>query len=293
MNFLTNQISRSRKIAGVNLVGGIEVRISQYADDTVLFLDSTPDSVRGSLQELQTFSEMSGLKLNVEKTSCMMFGADGWCTTDNNFGLRWVHDMKVLGVVFTEDLKNVTEINIRPRLMQIEKEIVQWRRRHLTPFGKIAVIKSLLISKLVHLLAALPNPTAKTRKEIEKMFYNFIWGSKRDTIKRTRLTQDYAKGGLRMIDLNAFVDSLTLFLSGFFNANSVRGGRFGPPLRSRKLRSVETFCKRHWIGCDVISNFCKGHFQVRSILRSPEVTKGQISRKCLFFRKHSLLSPKV
>ena len=178
--------------------------------------------MRGSLQELQTFSEMSGLKLNVEKTSCMMFGADGWCTTDNNFGLRWVHDMKVLGVVFTKDLKNVTEINIRPRLMQIEKEIVQWRRRHLTPFGKIAVIKSLLISKLVHLLAALPNPTAKTRKEIEKMFYNFIWGSKRDAIKRTRLTQDYAKGGLRMIDLNAFIDSLKLsWLKRLFLSQSI------------------------------------------------------------------------
>ena len=40
---------------------------SQYADVTALFLDSTPGSVRGSLHELQRFSEMSGLKLNVEK----------------------------------------------------------------------------------------------------------------------------------------------------------------------------------------------------------------------------------
>ena len=210
VNFLTNQIIRSRKITGVKLVDGVEVRISQYADDTVLFLDSTPDSVRGSLQELQTFSEMSGLKLNVEKTSCMMFGADGRYTGENNFGLKWVQDMKVLGVVFPKNLKNVTEINIRPRLVQIEKEIVQWRRRYLTPFGKITVIKSLLISKLVHLLLALPNPTATMLKEIEKMFYNFIWGSKRDAIKRTRLIQNYANGGLRMIDINAFINSLKL-----------------------------------------------------------------------------------
>ena len=88
---------------------------------------------------------------------------------------------------------------------------------------------------------------------------------------------------LRIPATSSSRNCLTLFLSGFFNANSVRGGPIRPPLRSRKLRSVETFCKRHWIGCDVISNFCKGHFQVRSILRSPEVTKGQISRKWLFF----------
>ena len=222
VNLLTNQIAQSEKIAGVRLVKDVEVRISQYADDTVLFLDSTPDSVRGSLYELQRFSEMSGLKLNVEKTSCMMFGSEGWCTHRNNFGLKWVQEMKILGVVFSQDLRNIAEINLRPKLIQIQKEIVQWRRRHLTPFGKITVIKSLLISKIVHLFLALPNPTAETLKEMERMFYKFIWDGKRDSIKRTRLTQGYANGGLCMIEMKTFLNSLKLsWLRRLFLSQSV------------------------------------------------------------------------
>ena len=71
-----------------------------------------------------------------------MIGSEGWCTDGNNFGLKWVQEMEILGVVFSHYLRNIAEINLRLKLEEIQKEIVQWRRRHLTPFGKITVIKS-------------------------------------------------------------------------------------------------------------------------------------------------------
>ena len=48
-----------------------------------------------------------------------------------------------------------------------------------------------------------------------------------------------------------------------------------------KLRYLATSSERHKIDHDEFSNLSKGHFQVRSILRSPEVTKakGQTLRK--------------
>ena len=54
------------------------------------------------------------------------------------------------------------------------------------------------------------------------------------------------------------------------------GGGFISPLGSKKLRYLATSGKRHNIDCDEISNFYKGNFWVSSILRLPEVTKGQI-----------------
>ena len=55
------------------------------------------------------------------------------------------------------------------------------------------------------------------------------------------------------------------------------------PVLARKLRYLGISSKRHWIVIDEISNFYKGYSQVRSILRSPEVIKGQILRKSRFF----------
>ena len=42
------------------------------------------------------------------------------------------------------------------------------------------------------------------------MFFNFIWNNGPDKVKRSILTQNYDKGGLRMIDLHHFVASLKI-----------------------------------------------------------------------------------
>ena len=189
---------------------GIETKIAQYADDTVLFMDNTAGSIIGALEELETFSNMSGLKLNIEKTSCMSFGPNELNDDVNNLGINWVDKMKVLGVFFPKDIDNISEININPKLVQIRKEIDQWKRRHVTSIGRITVVKSLIMSKLVHLLIALPNPPLKLIKEMEQMFFHFVWGGKRDPLKRNMITQKYENGGLCMIDVTAFINSMKL-----------------------------------------------------------------------------------
>ena len=43
-----------------------------------------------------------------------------------------------------------------------------WSKRDLTPFGKVTVLNILIISKIVHLLIALPTPSVKIINEINK-----------------------------------------------------------------------------------------------------------------------------
>ena len=173
VNTLAQQIKRSKLLTGIRLSPNNEVRISQYADDTVLFLKNSHACIRGALQELKTFSDASGLGLNVEKTSCLEIGLPNQEHSENNYGLKWVSDMKILGIHFTNNSSNITQANLEPMLLQIEKEIILWRRRNLTTIGRITVIKSLLISKLVHLFTALPNPPQSELKKIEKLLFSF------------------------------------------------------------------------------------------------------------------------
>ena len=53
-------------------------------------------------------------------------------------------------------------------------EIGQWPKRDSTPFGKVTVLKSLVLSKIVYILISLPNPSKKYLKEFEKMFFSFL-----------------------------------------------------------------------------------------------------------------------
>ena len=45
-------------------------------------------------------------------------------------------------------------------------------------------------------------------KEINSIFYNFLWNGKGDKIKRNVMINDYSQGGLKMIDILSFNKSL-------------------------------------------------------------------------------------
>jgi hypothetical protein len=47
-----------------------------------------------------------------------------------------------------------------------------------TYIGRITVIKTLALSLLVQILTVLPNPPTQIMKEIQDMFYTFLWGLK-------------------------------------------------------------------------------------------------------------------
>ena len=79
------------------------------------------------------------------------------------------------------------DLNYIPVLEQIEKLFYRWNQRYLTPVGKIAVIKTLALSKLNHLFMALPNPSQDILRKIDNMFFKFIWNGKPDKIKRKTL----------------------------------------------------------------------------------------------------------
>ena len=48
----------------------------------------------------------------------------------------------------------------------------------------------------------------KAIKEVNKLFYVFLWNRKGDKIKRDIIINDYSNGGLKMIDIQSFSTSL-------------------------------------------------------------------------------------
>lgn len=95
-----------------------------------------------------------------------------------------------------------------------KKEINQWNKRHTTPIGRITLIKSLIISQMNHLFVSLslPSPSSKFIKDLNEILvlFNFLWKSKVDKIKRKQITQEYSNGGLKMIEINNYIQSLKL-----------------------------------------------------------------------------------
>ena len=73
---------------------------------------------------------------------------------------------------------------------------------------KSAVLKTFALPKIVYPLTVLQNPDLVTMKEIKSILYDFLRDSKPDKIARNIIIQDYPNGGLKMIDIECFVNSL-------------------------------------------------------------------------------------
>ena len=97
-------------------------------------------------------------------------------------------------------------MNYLPKIEEMKKLFLNcfWSKRILTPIWKITVIKSLALSKINHF----QNLQKKIIKDLQTFLYNYLWNGGPDKIKRSVVIQNYDRGGLRMIDVDSFINSL-------------------------------------------------------------------------------------
>ena len=157
---LASMTRQNENIHGINILDE-EILLSQFADDTTFFLDGTRESFCSCMCVLQQFASMSGLNINVDKTKAV------WIGSRRNSKLRFMPEINldwnpvtftVLGVVFSTDVLEIVTINFENKLNEMKKVLNAWSRRNLIPFGRITVIKSLVIFRITHLLMNLPDP---------------------------------------------------------------------------------------------------------------------------------------
>ena len=181
--------------------------LSQFADDTTFFLDGKRESICSCIHTLQNFASTSGLNINFDKTTAV------WIESRRNSRLKFMSELnlnwnpvtfKVFAVVFSADIHEMVPINFENKLNEMKKVLNAWSRRNLTRFGKITVIKTLVISKLTHLLMNLPDPEENFLKDLNLLLYNFLWGGKSYKIRRSGVCQACEAGGLKMVDMKSF-----------------------------------------------------------------------------------------
>ena len=203
-------VRNDNKLRGI-VINNKEFKLCQYADDTQLFLDGSEKSLHQLMFILKKFYKMSGLKINVDKTKALWIGAMGKSEKRlcNEYNLDWEQKpLKILGVTFTSEVFDVWDHNLDDIVHKVNSLINTWSKRRLTLPGKITVIKSLMLSKFTHLFLALPNPPGEFLKLLERTLYKFLWSCGPDRISRKNIVKNIQAGGLRMVNVSAFITSL-------------------------------------------------------------------------------------
>ena len=146
----------------------------------------------------------------MDKTKCLQIGNPVDVSFIKDLGLKLVTELKVLGMLYNSSNENIVKKNIAIIMPNINKEICQWKRRYITLFGRVTVLKSLIISKLVHVFTALPSPEIEDVKHINNILFKYLWSGGPEKNKRTSIIEDYENGGMKMIKINSFIKSLKI-----------------------------------------------------------------------------------
>ena len=113
-----------------------------------------------------------------------------------------------LGIVFANNRMKYHELNMEPKIKEFCNCLKRWKRHSLSLIGKITVIKTFALPKIIYPLTVLENPPIEYINLIKKSMIDFIWDSKPPKIKLKTIIQDYTKGGLKMIEIESFIKAI-------------------------------------------------------------------------------------
>jgi hypothetical protein len=194
---LAHTIRVNKDIKGIT-INNIEFKLSQYADDTCLFMSGV-DSLREALVVFEKFSNCSGLKVNKEKSEAIWIGASS-NYRPKPLGLKWTLGATYLGVYISNNIKETINTNFQNRIQKIKDILNMWILRKLTIIGKIQVVNTLIISQLLYAATVMHMPKVYI-DEYNLLIKKFIWNGKPPKVKYTSLINTVEEGGLKLQDL--------------------------------------------------------------------------------------------
>jgi hypothetical protein len=205
VEILAIMIRESEDIKGI-IMGNNEHKIVQYADDATICLRDL-QSINKVIQIINTFSTYAGLKLNINKTKGIWLGSLKDLGLLRYQNITWTgNPVKLLGIYLGHNKDKCNTYNWLSKIEKMQKCLDYWKHRKLTLYGKVYVIKTYALSKIVFPASVLSVPN-EIKKQIKDAVYTFLWGN-RDRIKRTTIANDLINGGLNMIDIDSFLMSL-------------------------------------------------------------------------------------
>lgn len=206
IDYLATALTNHPEVRGVQIRGN-EYLISQYADDTTLFLEGTR-AAEAALEVLDEFGQVSGLKLNKAKTQCLGMGPLPSAVA-GPAGIHMVQEVKILGITFAYDSLVMLDRNFNDKLVRLQKTMEDWSHRHLTLFGKVLVWNQLLGSQLVYSLMNVPVPET-VWKNLKVTIRKFLWDGHPPKVRHEVMIQPVCAGGVKAPDIPTTMIGLRL-----------------------------------------------------------------------------------
>ncbi|KAG7552176.1 hypothetical protein ISN45_Aa06g027810 [Arabidopsis thaliana x Arabidopsis arenosa] len=231
MNVLSLMLNKAAEMGSFGYhLGCEELKLTHlcFADDLLIFLDGTENSLRGVLSVLADFERMSGLSINVEKTSlfCSGLGERDLQHLTNVFHLKHVSlPVRYLGLPLSSRKLSVKDCD--PLLYQIRKKLNSWTHRFLSFAGRLTLLSS-VISDIIGFWTSVFFLPKRVSRKINSLCSSFLWHGKAGIASGAKVAwHDICfpkkEGGLGLRHIGSWIETCALKLIWmlFFRAGSL------------------------------------------------------------------------
>ncbi|XP_073354914.1 uncharacterized protein [Aegilops tauschii subsp. strangulata] len=137
-----------------HLAGGSEISLLQYADDTIIMVEGSESNISNLKFLLLCFQQMSGLKINFDKSDVMVMGyseAESLAIANRLNCRRGSFPTSYLGTPISDS--RLTVVDLCPTVAKLQTRIEPWQGRWLSKAARTILINSTLSSLLLFLMS--------------------------------------------------------------------------------------------------------------------------------------------
>jgi len=184
----------------------LETRISQFVDDTQLFCKNEA-SLPHLFSNLANYEQASGAKMNKTKTTGLLIGS--LRQNSHKFKeINWTRGfVKTLGVTHGYDIDN--DAIWMEKIKKIKACLSVWKMQNVTYQGKVLVIKTFVISKILFEMENRGIPD-KYANILENIIREFIWDKKQPLVCKAVAQLEKDMGGLSLPNITWIKKALNI-----------------------------------------------------------------------------------
>ena len=300
---MAHRLQNNPDIRGVN-IHEVYMLLSQFADDTALFLEYDEIVINAVIDELEFVETNTGLRISYEKTTVYRIGSakDSIASMVTKKPLTWSDgDIELLGMRISNCATKQSNEGYDKSIKKMEQVCKSWANRRLTLMGKCLVINTLMASLFVYGMSTMGEPSNAQYASMDNILTEYLWGSSKPKIPLKILRLRKCKGGLGLVDFRLKFKTLQLqWIPKTINNSSFRYvySWFIPELEqliwSANLSVVDIkneFCDSYWR--DVLIQWSTVHYRTVPEVSKENIPLGmiwcnsniKIGKKTVFFKK--------
>ena len=175
LEVLATAIREEKEIKGIQI--GKEVKLSLFADDTILYIENSKDTIRKLLEQISEFSKVAGYKINTQKSLTFLYTNSEKLEKEIKESIQFTiatKRIKYLGINIPEETKELYTENYKTLMKEIKDNIYRWSDIPCSWVGRINIVKMTVLPNAIYRFFVKLEQSSKLEQKISQ----FIWKHK-------------------------------------------------------------------------------------------------------------------